>query len=182
MDRNEVSHDPRHLGVLSGVSKMIFEPMVRSAQTMQQSCVKNTTISKRTETSIHLSLVTQEYHRVHSKRFLRLWYVWRKPCSYHALILTLSLNGPKWDSTWPTSPRCSIRCVQNDFWACGMFSAKTCTYLESRLALSANRPKRASSWASSRWSTIGCIQNDSWAYGMFGANCVPILNRYRHCL
>jgi hypothetical protein len=60
-----------------------------------------------------------EYHRVRSKRFLRLWYVWCKPCTYLALILTLSLNGPKWDSTWPTSPRCSIRCVQNDFQAYG---------------------------------------------------------------
>jgi hypothetical protein len=32
-----------------------------------------------------------------------------------APILTLSLNRLKWDSTWPTSPRCSIRCVQNIF-------------------------------------------------------------------
>jgi hypothetical protein len=100
------------------------------------SCVKNSTISKRTETSIHLSLVAYKYHLVRSKWFLRLWYVWRKPCTYLAPILTLSLNGPKWDFTWPTSPRCSIGCIQNDFWAYGMFSAKPCTNLAPILRLS----------------------------------------------
>jgi hypothetical protein len=34
MDRNEILHDPRHLGVSSGASKMIFELTVRSVQTM----------------------------------------------------------------------------------------------------------------------------------------------------
>jgi hypothetical protein len=95
MDRNEIPHDLGHLGVLSGVSKAIFETVVRSAQTVHLSCIKNGTISKRTETSIHLSLVTLQYHRGRSKRFLRLWYVWRKQCTYLALILTLSLNRPK---------------------------------------------------------------------------------------
>jgi hypothetical protein len=58
MDQNERPLEPRHLGVPSGASKMISEPMVRSAQTMQLSCVKISTISKQTKTSIHLSLVT----------------------------------------------------------------------------------------------------------------------------
>jgi hypothetical protein len=178
MDRNNIRHDPGHLGVLSGVSKKIFEPVARSAQTVHLSCVKNNTISKRTETSIHLSLVTNEYHQVHSKLFLRLWYVWRKPRTYLALILTLSLNEPKWDSTWPTSPRCSIGCVQNDFRASGMFNAKPCTNLASRLALSPNGPKWTCTWASSHRSTIMCVQNDFWAYCTFGANRAPILHRY----
>jgi hypothetical protein len=56
--RSEIPHDPCHLGVLSGASKMIFEPMVHSMQTMHLSCVKISTISKRTKTSFHLSLVT----------------------------------------------------------------------------------------------------------------------------
>jgi hypothetical protein len=30
-------------------------------------------------------------------------------------------NGPKWASTWLTSPRSSIGCTQNDFWANGAF-------------------------------------------------------------
>ena len=28
------------------------------------------------------------------KRYLSLWYVWRKPCTYLALTLTPSPNGP----------------------------------------------------------------------------------------
>jgi hypothetical protein len=44
MDRNEIPHDPRHLGVLSGVSKMIFKPMVRSAQAVHLSCSNTKTL------------------------------------------------------------------------------------------------------------------------------------------
>ena len=43
-----------HLGVPSGASKMISEPMVRLAQTMHLSCVEVNTISKRTKTSFPL--------------------------------------------------------------------------------------------------------------------------------
>jgi hypothetical protein len=57
-DRKEIPHDPRQLQVALGASKMIFEPMVRSAQTMHISCIKISTISKWTEMSFHLSLVT----------------------------------------------------------------------------------------------------------------------------
>jgi hypothetical protein len=214
MERNETQHDPRHLGVPSGESKMIFEPTVRSMQTVHQSCVKistisekdwnelqlephhlmvpfgvskmvskpmvrlaqtmhlsctdtNTiskwkeeifymthvtcefhrvcpkqfprltllkqtvylscvkisTISKWTKMSFHLSLVTKEYHWVCPKRFMSRWYAWRKLCTYFALTLTLSPNVNKCDSTWPTSPRSSIGCVQNDVRAYGTFDA-----------------------------------------------------------
>jgi hypothetical protein len=34
MDRNELPLEPRHLGVPSGASKMIYEPMVCLAQTV----------------------------------------------------------------------------------------------------------------------------------------------------
>jgi hypothetical protein len=37
MSRNEIPHDPRDQGVLSGVSKMRFEPVVHSAQTVHLS-------------------------------------------------------------------------------------------------------------------------------------------------
>jgi hypothetical protein len=77
------------------------------------SCVKISNISKWTETSFHLSLIILKFHRVHPKLFLRLWYYQHKPCTYLAPTLTLSLNRPKWDSTWPTSPRRSIGSVQN---------------------------------------------------------------------
>ena len=84
---------------------MIFETSVHSVQNLHLSYVLVSTISKRTETSIHLSLVTYEYHRVCPKRFLSLWYVWHKPCTFLALILTLYPNGQKRDSTCALSPR-----------------------------------------------------------------------------
>jgi hypothetical protein len=95
--------------------------MVRSANTVHSSCVKISTISKWTETSFHLSLVIEEYHRVRPKWFLSLWYVWCKPCTYLAPTLTPSPNEPKQDSTWPMSPRSSIGCIQNDCRAYGSF-------------------------------------------------------------
>jgi hypothetical protein len=51
MDQNEIRHDPRHLGVPSGASKMISEVVVRSAQTVHLSCVKISTIFEWTELS-----------------------------------------------------------------------------------------------------------------------------------
>jgi hypothetical protein len=58
MDQNVIPHDPRHLGVPSGVSKMISEPVVRLVQIVLLFCVKFRNISKQTESSIHSSLVT----------------------------------------------------------------------------------------------------------------------------
>jgi hypothetical protein len=95
--------------------------MVRLAQTVHLYCTKISTISKQTKMSFHLTLVTWEYHRVCPKWFMSLWYVWQKPCPYLAPTLIVSPNRPKRDSTWPTSPRSSIGCVQNDFWAYGRF-------------------------------------------------------------
>ena len=46
---SEIPHDPRHLGVPSGASKTISVPMVRSTQTVHLSCLKISTIYKRTE-------------------------------------------------------------------------------------------------------------------------------------
>jgi hypothetical protein len=54
---------------------MISKPMVHLAQTVHLSCIETNTVSKWIETSFHLSLVTQEYHPVHPKQFLSLWYV-----------------------------------------------------------------------------------------------------------
>jgi hypothetical protein len=99
MDRNKILHDPRQLGVPSGASKIIFELTARSAQTVHLSSTETNTVSKQTETSFHLSLVTQEYHLVHPEQFLSLWYVWHKPCTYHAPKQTLSPKGSKQDST-----------------------------------------------------------------------------------
>jgi hypothetical protein len=122
MDRNKSQHDPRHLGVPSVASKMISKPMVHSAQTVHLSCVRISTISKWTEMSYHLSLITKEYHRVRPKRFLTPWYVWHKPCNYLALTRILSPNGPKQDLTLPMSSCNCIGCVQIEFRAYGMFA------------------------------------------------------------
>jgi hypothetical protein len=64
-EQNKVSHDPRHLEVPSGASKTISEPLLHSLQTMHLFWVKISNISKWTEMSCHLNLVTSEYHRVH---------------------------------------------------------------------------------------------------------------------
>jgi hypothetical protein len=44
MDRNEISHDPHHHGIQSGVSKMIFKLMVCSAQIMHLYSIDTNTI------------------------------------------------------------------------------------------------------------------------------------------
>jgi hypothetical protein len=67
MAQTEIPDDPRHLGVSSVVLKMISEPIVRSTQIVHLSCVKISTISKWTEKSFQLSLVTYEYQRVRLK-------------------------------------------------------------------------------------------------------------------
>jgi hypothetical protein len=46
-------------------------------------------------------------------------------CTYIAPALTLSPNGPKHDSIWPTLPRTSILCVQNIFCVYGSFGANS---------------------------------------------------------
>jgi hypothetical protein len=53
----EDSTKPHHLGVPSGASKTISKSMVHLVQTVHPSCVKISTISKRTEMSFHLSVV-----------------------------------------------------------------------------------------------------------------------------
>jgi hypothetical protein len=90
---------------------------------MDLSCVIISTVSKWTETRFHLSLVTKKYHWVRTKWFLSLWYIGCKPCTYLESRLVLSPNGSKWASTWASSPRSTIRCVQNDYWAYGTFGA-----------------------------------------------------------
>jgi hypothetical protein len=62
MDRNEIRHDPRHLGVPSDASKMISEPMVRLAQTVHLSCTDTNIVSKRTETRFHMTRITLEFY------------------------------------------------------------------------------------------------------------------------
>jgi hypothetical protein len=54
-DSNKLPLEPRHLGVLSDVSKIISEPMVCSAQTVHLYCSNTDTVSKPTETRFHMT-------------------------------------------------------------------------------------------------------------------------------
>jgi hypothetical protein len=58
MDRNKILHDPRHLGVPSGVSKIIYEAMLRLVQTVDLSCTETNNISKSIETRFYMTHVT----------------------------------------------------------------------------------------------------------------------------
>jgi hypothetical protein len=62
MNENELPLEPRDLGVPSDTSKTIFEPIVCLVQTVHLSWIKISAISKRTEVSIYLNLITKEYH------------------------------------------------------------------------------------------------------------------------
>jgi hypothetical protein len=57
-DRKEILHDPRHVGVPSGASKIIFEAMLRVVQIVDLSCTETNNISKSTETRFYMTHVT----------------------------------------------------------------------------------------------------------------------------
>jgi hypothetical protein len=99
MDQNKLTLEPRHLGVPSISAKRIPEPMVHLVQSVHLSCTDTNTIFKRTETRFDMIHVTKELHRVCPKRFTSQLYVQCKPCTYLALRLELSPNGPKRAST-----------------------------------------------------------------------------------
>jgi hypothetical protein len=125
----ELPLEPCHLGVPSGASKTISEPKVCLAQTMHLS----NTISKWTGIRFHMTHVTLELNRVCPKWFLSLWYVHCESCTYLVSRLAQSLNGPKRASTWLSSPRSTIGCVQNDLWAYGTFNANRAPILHQDL-------------------------------------------------
>jgi hypothetical protein len=54
-DSNKFPLDPRHLGVSSGVSKMISELIVCSVQTVHLYCTNTNTVSKRTKMRFHMT-------------------------------------------------------------------------------------------------------------------------------
>jgi hypothetical protein len=75
-----------------------------------------------------------------SKTIISLWYVRHKLCTYLSSRLALSPNRLNRASTWASSPRSTIRCVQNEFCGYVMFGTKLCTYLAPTLTLSWNIP------------------------------------------
>jgi hypothetical protein len=138
-------------------------------KTVQLSCTDTNIEPKRKQVRFHMTHVTYEFHRVRPKQFLSL----RKPCTYLASRSALSPEGPKWGSTWASSPSGTIRCVQNNIWAYGTSSANHAL----TLTLSSNRKKRESTWPTSPRSSIWCVHNDFQAYGTFDANRAPLLHQ-----
>jgi hypothetical protein len=153
--------------------------------------------------------VTLEFHRVRPKQLLRQWYVRHNPCTYLVSRLAITLNSLNWASTWTSSPRSTIGCVQNNFWACGTFGTNRAPIMRQDLQyLQTNwikhplepRTQGVPSGVSKTFfepmvrlaqtlhlscvkiSTIGCVQNDFWAYGMFSTNHAPILHRHQQYL
>jgi hypothetical protein len=120
---NRAPPDSRHLGLPSGASKTIYEAMVRLRQTEHLSCINANTISEQIEMRFHVTHATKEFHWVPPILFSSLRYVRRKPCTNLASRVALSPNGPNRASTWASSPWSPIECVQNDFYAYGMFGA-----------------------------------------------------------
>jgi hypothetical protein len=93
-NRTEIPLEPRHLGVPSSVSKTISMPMVCLVQTVHLSYTDTNTMSKQTKTRFQTTHVSSNFHQVHPKLFMSLWYVQCKPCIYLASRLVLSPNGP----------------------------------------------------------------------------------------
>jgi hypothetical protein len=90
---------------ISTISKRtltISMPMVCSVQTMHPSCTDTNTLSKRTKTRFHMTHVTYKFHRVRPKLFMSLWYVQCKPYTYLVSRLALSPNG---QNRAPPDPR-----------------------------------------------------------------------------
>jgi hypothetical protein len=57
-DQNDVPLVPRDLGVPSGASKTIIEPIVRLAQTLHLTCTYANSISNQTKTGFNMTHVT----------------------------------------------------------------------------------------------------------------------------
>jgi hypothetical protein len=153
--RTKLSLEHHHLGVPSGASKVIFEPLVHLARTVHLSCTDTNTVSKQKEerfpwpTSPRSSILHWQWHYLETKR---------REIPHDPRHLGV-LSG-----TSKTIPKPMVHWMQ------------TVHYLASRLALL--QTGQPFTWASSPRSTIGCVQNDFWADGTFGANCTHILHRH----
>ena len=148
--------------------------MVHSIQTVQLSCIKISTISEQTKSSLHLSLFNYEYHQVRIKWFHSLWCIRRKPCTYLLPKLTVSKRTEaRFHMTHIIKELYQVR----PNWFLSIYvPCKPCIYLTSRLAISPNRPNQAFTLALWPRSTIGCVQNGFLSYGVLGANRAPILH------
>jgi hypothetical protein len=101
MERSEIPHDPRVLGVPSGASKTISKPMVCSMQTMHY--LASTLALSPNGPSFHLSLgLPSSVPKTISMLMVCLRQTVHLSCIY---TNTVSKQKEERDSTWPTSPR-----------------------------------------------------------------------------
>jgi hypothetical protein len=114
------------------------------------------------------------------KRFLSQRYVWRKPCTYIASRLPVSRNRLNRACSWASSPRSTTGCIQNDFWASGMYGTNCAPilcqdyhYLQMDWIELPHEPCHLGV-------PPGVSKTILWAYGIFGANHAPILRQDYH--
>jgi hypothetical protein len=168
--------EPRYLGVPSGASKTISKPTVCLAQTCKNLAPTPTLSPNGTKTRFHRTHVTFEFHRVHPKWFLSLWYARRKPRTFLASRLAL------YQMNWIKHPL-ELRHLEVVSGASKTISepvvclAQTMHLSWTDTNTSPNWPKRDSTWPTSPRTTVRCVQNDFSAYGIFGANRTPILRQ-----
>jgi hypothetical protein len=164
---------------ISTISKRtltISMPMVCSVQTMHPSCTDTNTLSKQTKTRFHMTHVTYKFHRVRPKLFMSLWYVQCKPCTYLVSRLALSPNGANRAPPDPRHlgvPSGASKTVMRLWYVW----RKPSTYLAPTLTMSQNRSKSDSTWPTSPRSSIRCLQYYFCAYGKSDANRAPILHQ-----
>jgi hypothetical protein len=115
MDQTEIPHDPCHLGVPSGASKVVSAAVVRLAQTVHLSFVKIGTISGQTESSLHMSLVNIGVPSGASKMISEPMEHSSQTVHLLASRLALSPIEVNQASTLASSPRSTIGCVQKEF-------------------------------------------------------------------
>jgi hypothetical protein len=101
----------------------ISEPVERSVQTVHLSRTDTSTVSKLVRNEIshyprHLGVSLGACKMISEPMVCSA----RTVHSYRASRLALSPKGPKRVSTWASSPRSTIGCIQNDFWAYGTWA------------------------------------------------------------
>jgi hypothetical protein len=140
---NEIWHDPHHLGVLSGVSKMIFEPMVRSMQTVQLFCIKLALSPNRPKRSSTRALSPRSTIGCVQNN-LWAYGTFRETKQLSCVKISTISKETKMSIHLSLVPLEYHRVRPKWFLSLWYIWHKPCTYLASRLALSANGPKQAS--------------------------------------
>ena len=139
------------------MSKIISEPMVRSTQTVNLSCIKISTISKQSVLSLgshHLG-VPSGASKMISKPMVRL------AQNVHLSCTNTNTVCKQKEVRFHMIRHQGVSLVASKrFLSLWYNRRKPCSYLASRLALSPNGPKRASTSATSPSGTIECVQND----------------------